>query len=571
MKGTPFGRYQLITILGRGGMGDVWRAFDTVTERMVAIKVLPGQYGGDETYQKRFRREAKAAAGLNDPHVVPIYDFGEIGGRLFVTMRLVEGEDLQEIIGHGPLPPGRAVGIVEQIAGALHAAHRIDLVHRDVKPHNILVTEDDFAYLIDFGIARAAGETGLTSAGATIGTWAYMAPERFQTGLADARADIYALTVVLYQALTGQLPFPAISVEQIALAHVMTTPPAPSAVRDDLPPAMDAIIATGMAKNPGQRYATTKDLATAARNALASAAAPTVNLVPLPAQPRTTRAPAVRADPENTMFNAPRSDPENTMFSVPPSPRPTHPYRTPSPRHASADAPTHQGVPAPVLPAAPASPAPLAPPGASDDRNAAPASRGDGRNKAAIIALAATVGALLLVGIGLFAFTSVFDGGTAPTASDTTTEPETNASETNASETSAEATTSKPPGEGAVTEGDFTFSVASTDSGDTVASPTDNSVKKTASGQFFFVVYLTVGNTGSSEATFPGTLAVLNADGNAFSPDEEASGFLGGGSVTVKPGGQVEVPVAFDVPVGTAPTSIQVHGVEGGEGVEVPL
>jgi serine/threonine-protein kinase len=533
-------------------MGDVWRAFDTVTERMVAIKVLPGQYGGDETYQTRFRREAKAAAGLNDPHVVPIYDFGEIGGRLFVAMRLVEGEDLQAIIGRGPLRPGRAVGIVEQIAGALHAAHRIELVHRDVKPHNILVAEDDFAYLIDFGIARAAGETGLTSAGATIGTWAYMAPERFQTGLADARADTYALTVVLYQALTGQLPFPAISVEQIALAHIMTAPPAPSAASTDVPPAMDAVIATGMAKDPHQRYATTKDLAAAARNALASTAAPTVNLVPLPAQPVTTRAPAVRVDPQST------------MFSAPPSPRRPDPHVTPSPRHGSADAPTHQGVPALVLPAALASPAAPASPAASQDGVAPPASTGEGRNKTAIIALTVTVCGLLLVAIGVYVFTVVLDGGSPTTASDTTTEPETNASETSAQ------TTSKPAGDASAAEGDFTFSVASTDSGDTVASPTDNSVKKTASGQFF-VVYLSVGNSGSSEATFPGALAVLIAEGNTYSPDEEATGFLGGGSVTVKPGAQVEVPVAFDVPVGTAPTSIQVHGVEGGDGVELPL
>ena len=146
--------------------------------------------------------------------MVPIYDFGEIDGRLYVTMRLIEGRDLQSMLAEGPLRPARAVWIIEQIASALHAAHRIGLVHRDVKPSNILIAEDDFAYLIDFGIARAGGETGLTSTGATIGTWAYMAPERFTTGQIDPRSDIYALACVLHECLTGSRPFAGDSLEQ---------------------------------------------------------------------------------------------------------------------------------------------------------------------------------------------------------------------------------------------------------------------------------------------------------------------------------------------------------------------
>src|ERR1700730_4209462 len=172
-------------------MGEVWRAFDTATDRVVAMKLLPDNFADDKVYQERFRREARAAAGLDEPHVVPIYDFGEIEGRLFVSMRLINGRDLQDLLGEGPLRPARAVWIIEQIASALHAAHRIGLVHRDVRPSNILVAEDDFAYLIDFGIARAAGETGLTSAGAVIGTWSYMAPERFKSGEIEPSSDIY--------------------------------------------------------------------------------------------------------------------------------------------------------------------------------------------------------------------------------------------------------------------------------------------------------------------------------------------------------------------------------------------
>ena len=267
MDGTPFGQYRLIELLGRGGMGEVWRAYDTVTDRVVALKVLPANFAQDSVFQQRFRREAHAAGQLNEPHVVPIHTYGEIDGRLFVDMRLIEGRDLQSVLTAGPLSQERAVRVIEQVATALHAAHQAGLVHRDVKPSNILIDENDFAYLIDFGIAHAAGETALTNTGATIGTWSYMAPERFQGGTADARADIYALACVLYESLTGQLPFPGQSLEQIAVSHMTRPPPRPSQVKAGVPTAMDDVIATGMAKNPDQRYATTVELARAAREA----------------------------------------------------------------------------------------------------------------------------------------------------------------------------------------------------------------------------------------------------------------------------------------------------------------
>lgn len=287
VDGTPFGRYRLVDLLGRGGMGEVWRAYDPVNARFVALKVLPGNFAGDPVFQERFRREARAAARLDEPHVVPIYDSGEIDGHLFVSMRLVRGHDLAELLGAGPLPPGRIVSIVEQIAFALDAAHQVGLVHRDVKPSNILVGDNDFAYLIDFGIARAAGESGLTSTGSTIGTWAYMAPERFERGgAADARADIYALACVLHQGLTGQPPFPAEAIEQIAVAHMVEPPPKPSALRAGVPAAMDEVVATGMAKDPAQRYASTLELVGAARVALDAGA-----VRPAPAPPRPAPAP----------------------------------------------------------------------------------------------------------------------------------------------------------------------------------------------------------------------------------------------------------------------------------------
>ena len=208
MDGTPFGRYRLVELLGRGGMGEVWRAHDTSTNRTVAIKLLPPHLAQDQTFVQRFRREAEAAAQLNNPHIIPIHNYGEIDGRLYVDMRLIEGRDLQAVLADGPLEPARAVRIVEQVAKALHAAHKVALVHRDVKPSNILLDEDDFAYLIDFGIARGADQTRMTGTSGVIGSWPYLAPERLRAGQVDGRADVTALACVLYECVTGLSHFP---------------------------------------------------------------------------------------------------------------------------------------------------------------------------------------------------------------------------------------------------------------------------------------------------------------------------------------------------------------------------
>ena len=272
MEGTPFGRYRLIDLLGRGGMGEVWRAHDSTTNRIVAIKVLPAQCSDDPTFRQRFRREAHSAARLNSPHVIPIYDHGEIEGRLFVSMRLVEGRDLQAVLSDRPLAPQRAVRIIDHVARALHAAHSAGLVHRDVKPSNVLLDENDFAYLIDFGIARATDDTRITATGNAIGTFQYMAPERWSDGPDDARADIYALACVLYECLTGQPPFAGSSMASLVAAHLNSPPPRPSKTAPDVPAAFDAVIAIGMAKDPEARYLSVNALAEAARAAVALSA-----------------------------------------------------------------------------------------------------------------------------------------------------------------------------------------------------------------------------------------------------------------------------------------------------------
>jgi serine/threonine protein kinase len=266
---VEFGRYRLIEMIGEGGMGEVWRAHDTVTDRVVAIKLLPPKLSKDEDFQQRFRREALAAARLETPHVVPIHDYGEIDGRLFVCMRLIKGRDLATLLADGRLEPARAARIIGQVAEALQAAHEIGLIHRDIKPSNILLDDRDFAYLIDFGIARAAEDTRMTKTGNTIGTFAYIAPERLDgRGDEDARVDIYSLACVLYECLAGAPPFGGDTMARLVAAHLNTPPPRPSIARSDVPAQVDEVIATGMAKNPDERYATTVELADAARDAI---------------------------------------------------------------------------------------------------------------------------------------------------------------------------------------------------------------------------------------------------------------------------------------------------------------
>src|ERR1700712_1022292 len=268
-EGTMFGPYRLLRLLGKGGMGEVYEAEDTVKDRTVALKVLPASVSHDPVFRKRLQREAHNAGKLQEPHVVPIHDYGEIDGILYVDMRMINGSDLRKVLkNYGPMTPARAVAIVRQIASALDAAHESGIMHRDVKPENILLTRDDFAYLVDFGIANAATDEKLTELGTAVGTYAYMAPERFTDDEVTYRADIYALACVLYECLAGAQPFSGDSVSVVITAHLMQPIPRPSVERPGIPTAFDDVIARGMAKKPGERFATAGDLATAATDAL---------------------------------------------------------------------------------------------------------------------------------------------------------------------------------------------------------------------------------------------------------------------------------------------------------------
>jgi len=256
-------------------MGKVYKAHDTVMGRDVAIKVLPPELANEPGYEQRFRREASTAARLTEPHIIPIYEAGEIDGRLYLVMPIIDGIDVHTLLERdGPMSPLKAVQVIEQLASALNAAHKHGLVHRDIKPSNALVTGDDFVYLIDFGIAHDATATRLTSTGMMVGTLAYMAPERFANGITDARSDVYSLACVLYECLTGATPFPGESMEQQIAGHLTLAPPKPSVRNPAVPAGFDEVIATGMAKKPDERYQSARELAIAARQALTAVPAP---------------------------------------------------------------------------------------------------------------------------------------------------------------------------------------------------------------------------------------------------------------------------------------------------------
>ena len=250
-------------------MGVVHRAYDTVHHRMIALKRLSSTVV-DDGFRARFQRESRIAAGLRHPHVVPVNAFGKIDGQLYLDMMLVDGTDLRRRIGCTALEPQHAIGLLSQVAEALDAAHAEGLIHRDVKPSNILISPNGHAYLADFGIAREISPqaTTLTESGAIIGTWDYMAPERVSGGPVDGRADQYSLACVLFECLTGRLPHPAADAVGSVAGHLLQPPPAPSLFMPTITPALDEVVLRGLAKDPARRFPTSTELLAAAEAAM---------------------------------------------------------------------------------------------------------------------------------------------------------------------------------------------------------------------------------------------------------------------------------------------------------------
>ena len=271
--GTELAGYRIEALIGRGGMGVVYRAEDLRLQRKVALKLLPPELSGDESFRERFIRESRLAASLDHQNIIPIYDAGEAEGVLYIAMRYVEGTDLKTLVQRGgALEPARALSVLGQVASALDAAHARGLVHRDVKPANILLATEpgsetaDHVYLSDFGLTKATGSgTRLTQTGQFVGTIDYVPPEQIQGGEVDGRGDLYSLGCVLYECLTGETPFRRDSEVAVLWAHVQDEMPPVTSRRADLPPGLDAVLGKALAKNPDDRYASCRDLVAAAR------------------------------------------------------------------------------------------------------------------------------------------------------------------------------------------------------------------------------------------------------------------------------------------------------------------
>ena len=254
--GTIVSGYRIDGVLGEGGMGAVYRATQLSLNRTVALKVLATELSADETFRERFRREGLLQAAIDHQHIVTVYEAGETEGGLFLAMRLVRGPTLKDEILSKRLTPARAVRILTAVADALDAAHEVGLIHRDVKPQNILVGARDHAYLADFGLTHVPDEAGrLTGTGQFVGTIDYVSPEQLRGEGADHRSDVYALAGVLYECLSGEVPYPRPTEAAVLYAHISDAPPSLSAKRPDLPPELDELIARGMAKDPDGRFA----------------------------------------------------------------------------------------------------------------------------------------------------------------------------------------------------------------------------------------------------------------------------------------------------------------------------
>jgi serine/threonine protein kinase len=324
--GEVVGGYRIDDIAGRGGMGVVYRATQLALDRTVALKLIAPEIAGDEGFRERFKRESRTAASIEHPNVIPVHEAGEVDGRLYIAMRYVDGTDLRELVlREGPLAPERAARIVAQVAEALDAAHASGLVHRDIKPANVLIArrgDSEHVYLTDFGLTKhTSGESGLTKTGQWVGTLDYVAPEQIEGGAVDARTDVYSLGAVLYQALTGKVPYERESDVSKMWAHISDPPPRATEKRPELPRALDAVIGRAMAKKPGDRYQATGQLGQAAviaasqRSGAAPAPAPFAPPPPPPPSP-----PAWAPPPPSPLGPSTQGGPPAPAFVTPQPP-----------------------------------------------------------------------------------------------------------------------------------------------------------------------------------------------------------------------------------------------------------
>lgn len=398
LTGRRLGHYKIDGVLGRGGMSVLYRATDVRLGRKVALKVMGGHITDDAEFRERFVDEARNTSAVDHPNVVPLYDFGEVDGMLYIAMRLVDGSDLATLVADGPISARRAVDLLDQVAGALDVLHEQGLVHLDLKPANVLVTSREAAnehvYLADFGLTRRGATGHRTSSGDFLGSPNYAAPEHLRGEPVDGRTDLYALTCMLFTCLTGRPPFQG-QVPEAIQQHLRAEPPAVTSLVV-LPPGIDGVLRRGMAKTPAGRPSTCKELIAAARAALAPAAgdAASPRMRPGPVSPPSGPQPAQGPPGAPPPVAAPRPAP------VQPPPPPQVPPQfgrapaTPGPPQA----PEQQGLPQAGAPGG--DPVRLRPP-----MPAQPSSLGKKPGSAAkwvvpvLVVVAAAVIALLFVGM----------------------------------------------------------------------------------------------------------------------------------------------------------------------------
>ncbi|MFF4950771.1 protein kinase [Streptomyces chattanoogensis] len=417
------GRYQLRDLLGAGGMASVHLAYDSVLDREVAIKTLHTELGREQAFRERFRREAQSVAKLTHTNIVSVFDSGEDeldGGMVpYIIMEYVSGQPLRseldnDIAQHGAMPTDKALKITADVLAALEASHEMGLVHRDIKPGNVMMTKRNVVKVMDFGIARAmqSGVTSMTQTGMVVGTPQYLSPEQALGRGVDARSDLYSVGIMLFELLTGQLPFDADSPLAIAYAHVQEEPPVPSSINRSLPPAVDALVARALKKNPNERFPTAEAMrdeclriagsgqsgspliisegprARTSGSSVSSSVFPTAS-----GNPHTPAPPSVQQpyQPTQAAFGPSTPPPVNTAY---PTPAPA-----PAPFNAGGFQPPPTFTPPPVAPSMPTSGGPGAP----------------RKNNTAVIVVSAIVGVIVVtaiaIGIGLSAGGSSDDNG----------------------------------------------------------------------------------------------------------------------------------------------------------------
>jgi len=345
LSGTTLGPYELRGILGKGGMATVYRAYQPGMEREVAIKVMSPDLAEQPEFIARFEREARIIAQLQHPHILPVYDFGRSGSYIYLVTRLIERGTLGNELRGKPLPPARVVKITRQIADALDYAHRRGIVHRDLKPTNVLLGDDDHVFLTDFGIAKLiAGSTvsGLTAPNAVMGTPTYMAPEQWRSEPVDARTDVYALGVMVYQMLLGQVPFSAETPHGLMYLHLDKEPPPARQINPALPPAIEPVLRRALAKQRAARYASAGEFARDLDRALGFPER-------LPEQTLLEGADDLTLGAEDWLADAPPAEPPAAELT-------SRPARSPFPPPPSPTLPVNPSTPYPMVPVRAATP-----------------------------------------------------------------------------------------------------------------------------------------------------------------------------------------------------------------------